>query len=225
MPSASSSSATSRRSTPTCVAASTSSWLTLAAQAFLVAFDRRASFDPATRTPGRGRQFLYRKLNRVQLESWIPVGTAGSAEPLGEIGGILHRPGAFSALVPTKQEWWLGADGAGRTREVVGTPRFLTAAERRRWESAGSPLPHPFDPAYQALYKATAFPDALELRRGVVDTEHQAPKGFRFPDTSASRPSPKPCGRRSKPTGSRSPASTSCIPGRSGWTPNRPRKS
>ncbi len=142
-----------------------------------------AASDASAGIPGPG-QFLYRKLNRVQLESWIPVGTAGSAEPLGEIGAVMHRPGAFSALVPTKQEWWTAPDGSGRTREVVGTPRFLTAAERRRWESAGSPLPHPFDPAYQAMFKATAYPHALELRRGVVDTENPAPQGFHFPDTS-----------------------------------------
>ncbi len=140
--------------------------------------------DAPAALPGAG-QFLYKKFKRVELEGWIPVNSAGADEPLGMIGGVLHRPDAFNALMPTTQEEWLAPDGAGRLRQVAGTPRFFTRDERSRWEAAGSPLPGQFDPEYQQKYKATAFPDALELRRGVVDTEHPKLKGFHFPDTSS----------------------------------------
>lgn len=145
-----------------------------------------ASSDAPTSPPLPGPgQFFYTKFKRLELEGWIPVDSASADEPLGMRGGVLDRPGAFNALMPTTQESWLAPDGAGRTRELAGTPRFLTNEEQRRWEAAGSRLPPPFDPEYQQKYKATAYPDALELRWGVVDTEHAALKGFHFPDTSS----------------------------------------
>ncbi len=82
-----------------------------------------------------------------------------------------------------------GTPGGGRVREVAGTPRFLTDAERSRWEAAGSPLPSPFDPAYQRKY-SEAFKDAIELSPGVVDravpdiTGVPKNRAFHFPDTS-----------------------------------------
>jgi hypothetical protein len=121
-------------------------------------------------------EFLYKKFERLELQSWIPGGMMSG-------GGLLLRPGAFSALMPSTQEWWLAPDGAGRTREIAGTPRFLSAAERSRWEAAGSRLPAPFDPEYQRKYPLT-YDDALEARRGVVDTEHGPMEGFHFPDTA-----------------------------------------
>ncbi len=143
-----------------------------------------AATDAPTEIPGPG-QFLYKKFERLELEGWIPIDSAGSDEPLGMSGGLIHRPGAFNALMPTTQEEWLAPDGAGRLREVAGTPHFFTSEEQSRWEAAGSRLPGQFDPEYQQKYKATAYPDALELRRGVVDTEQAALKGFHFPDTSS----------------------------------------
>lgn len=133
--------------------------------------------------PGPG-QFFYRKFKRLELEGWIPGGPSPEENTPGQLnGGTLSRPDAFNALMPTMQEWWTAANGAGRVREVAGTPRFLTSEEQRRWEAAGSPLPAPFDPAYQRRYPL-AYGDALEARRGVIDTEHSKMKGFRFPDTS-----------------------------------------
>ncbi|HYG96057.1 MAG TPA: CU044_5270 family protein [Solirubrobacterales bacterium] len=134
-----------------------------------------AAGDAPTEIPGPG-QFYYRKFKRLELQSWIPGG-----ELMG--GGLMTRPGAFEALMPTTQEWWTAADGAGRVREVAGTPRFLTKEERRRWEATGSRLPSPFDPEYQRKYPL-AFDHALELRRGLVDREVPRLEGFRFPDTS-----------------------------------------
>ncbi|MGV1047193.1 MAG: CU044_5270 family protein [Solirubrobacterales bacterium] len=126
--------------------------------------------------PGPG-QFFYRKFKRLELRSWIPGGP-------GMMGGAMTRPGAFKALMPTTQEWWTAPDGAGRVREIAGTPQFLTNEEQSRWEAAGSRLPAPFDPEYQRKYPL-AYGDALEARRGVVDTEHSKMEGFHFPDTSS----------------------------------------
>ncbi|MGB7587562.1 MAG: CU044_5270 family protein, partial [Solirubrobacterales bacterium] len=142
-----------------------------------------AATDAPAEIPGPG-QFFYRKFKRLELESWIPVDLASADEPLGMGGGVLDRPGAFKALMPTTQEWWTAPDGAGRTREVAGTPRFLTSEEQSRWEATGSRLPPPFDPEYQRKYPL-AFGDALEARRGVVDTEHPKLERFHFPDTSS----------------------------------------
>lgn len=125
--------------------------------------------------PGPG-EFFYRKFRRLELQSWVPGGE-------GMMGGVMTRPGAFKALMPTTQESWTAPDGAGRVREIAGTPRFPTEEERSRWEAAGSRLPAPFDPEYQRKY-SLAFRDALELRRGVVDRETSKLEGFRFPDTS-----------------------------------------
>ncbi len=125
--------------------------------------------------PGPG-QFYYRKSERLELQSWIPGGA-------GMMGGLMTRPGAFAALMPTTQEAWTASDGSGRIRQVAGTPQFLTDEEQRRWEAGGSRLPSPFDPEYQRKYPL-AFRHALELRRGVVDIETSPMEGFRFPDTS-----------------------------------------
>lgn len=115
--------------------------------------------------PGPG-QFRYTKLKRLELQGWHP-----GCDPLGDrpcvmMGGTMSGSDAFNALMPTTQQDWLSADGAGRFRQVAGTPRFLTEDERSRWEAAGSPLPSPFDTEAE------------------VDDEHGKMKGFRFPDTS-----------------------------------------
>jgi hypothetical protein len=143
-----------------------------------------AATDAPAEIPGPG-QFLYTKVKRLELEGWIPGGPSpDDSVPSGIMGGTLSRPDAFNALMPTTQESWTAADGAGRVREVAGTPRFLTSEEQTRWEAAGSPLPAPFDPEYQRKYPL-AYGDALEARRGVVDRESsESLKGFHFPDTS-----------------------------------------
>ncbi len=138
--------------------------------------------DAPAAIPAPG-QFLYKRSKLVELEGWIPVDSAGPNEPLGGIGGVLNRPNAFNALMPTRQEEWLSPDGAGRLRQVAGTPRFFTSEEKSRWVAAGSPLPPGFDPAYQQKYPPHGV-HVLEVRRGVMDTEHPRWKGFRFPDTS-----------------------------------------
>lgn len=141
---------------------------------------------PSSPLPGPG-QFLYEKVKRLELLSWNPDSFSSGSEPAGCSGCLLTGPnaaGAFTALQPTTQESWTAPDGAGRHREVAGSPRFLTHEEQARWEAAGSRLPAPFDPEYQRKYPL-AFGNALEVRRGVVDTEHESLKNFHFPDTSS----------------------------------------
>jgi hypothetical protein len=143
-----------------------------------------AADDAPAAIPGPG-QFLFTKFKRLELEGWIAGGPSLEEDTPGQVmGGTLSRGDAFNALLPTTQEWWTGQDGAGRIREVAGTPQFLTKEEQDRWEAAGSPLPAPFNPAYQRRFPL-AFGDALEVRRGVVDREASALKGYRFPDTSS----------------------------------------
>jgi hypothetical protein len=120
-----------------------------------------ASEAPAP-IPGPG-QFYYRKISRIELMSWLPAGADNHDEPGAMQGGVLPRPDAFKALVPTTSEEWLDTQGAGRFRQVAGTPRFFTDQERSKWEAAGSPPP--------------AEP--------VLEDEHGPWKGFTFPDTSS----------------------------------------
>jgi hypothetical protein len=144
-----------------------------------------AASDAAAGVPGAG-QFFYRKFHRLELEGWIPSDSADADIASGSMGAPMVGPGAedsFTALVPTTQEWWTGADGSGRTREVAGTPQFLTAAEQSRWEAAGSPLPPPFDPGYQKAHPPLGV-QVLEVGPGVVDTEHGPWKYYKAPDTS-----------------------------------------
>lgn len=137
----------------------------------------------ASPLPGPG-QFLYTKVARLQFEGWITGCRFGIDRPCGSVGAMMSGKDAFNALMPTIEEQWLAADGSGRRRELAGTPRFLTAGERRHWEAEGSPLPAPFEPEYQRNFPL-AFEGALELGRGVVDVERtDGMRGFRFPDTS-----------------------------------------
>ena len=84
------------------------------------------------------------------------------------------RPGTYTALVPVVLESWSGPS-AGREREVMGAPQFISPAERRRWQRAGSPLPGTFDPkARRARRQDDVFlikggGRVLEARRGVYD--------------------------------------------------------
>lgn len=154
--------------------------------------------------PGPG-QFLYTKVKRVELQSWIAGCGPLEGRPCVSLGGTMSGPDAFNALMPTMQEEWLGEGGAWRSRWVAGTPRFWSEEERSRWEAAGSPLPAPFDPEYQRKLARYQRGDSLSghsvksraERRGVFDTEtvvnpdHSKGQPFRFPDTSRLPTDPK----------------------------------
>jgi hypothetical protein len=127
-----------------------------------------AAAEEPVASPGPG-QYFYRKFKRLELQGWVPG--ADGADASTTMGTPATGPGAaeaFTALVPTTQEWWDAPEGAGRVREVAGTPQFLMSDERTRWEAAGSILPAPFGSG-----------------SGVVDTEHPRMKGFHLPDTTS----------------------------------------
>jgi hypothetical protein len=127
-----------------------------------------AAESPAV-LPGPG-EFLYTKTTALEFEGW----TRGRGPSYGATTAL---PGAFAALVPTEREFWISPEGAGRSREVLGTPQFLTSAEQSRWEQAGSPLPSPFEPSTRPPHVGDGA-RVLESRRGVLDIELPIQEGF-----------------------------------------------
>lgn len=119
--------------------------------------------------PGPG-EFLYTKTTALEFEGW----TRGRGPSYGATTAL---PGAFAALIPTEREFWISPEGAGRSREVLGTPQFLTSAEQDRWEEAGSPLPSPFEPSTRRPRVGDGG-RVLESRRGVLDIELPIQEGF-----------------------------------------------
>ncbi len=102
--------------------------------------------------------------------------------PPGCEGGPLHRrgaPGTYTALVPVVLESWSGPS-AGREREVMGAPQFISPAERRRWQRAGSPLPGTFDPS-------GATPRRRIPHQGRRPRAGGAARGLRRPTPEAAR--------------------------------------
>lgn len=150
-----------------------------------------ASDAPTTLIPGPG-QYLYSKVNRLQVMGWVsPVPHSSDDIPTATGGGTMNRPDAYNAVVATRDESWLGEEGAGRHREVLADLDFWSKAEEDRWKAAGSPLPPPWNPEYRQIYKS-AYEGALEQNAHVID---QASKGFgstfHFPDTSTLPTEPK----------------------------------
>ena len=103
----------------------------------------------STPAPPRPGQFLYRKTKVVQLQGWEPdgPGTGSKAKPRHFTANLLGPEGnALPALVPTIKEVWTAPDGTARVRETLGRIAFLSSADQRRWEEAGSPPPFEYDP-------------------------------------------------------------------------------
>ncbi len=134
-----------------------------------------AADSPAV-VPGPG-EFLYTKTSALEFEGW----TRGRGPSYGATTAL---SGALAALVPTEREFWISPGGAGRSREVLGTPQFLSSAEQSRWEEAGAPLPSPFEPSSRPPHVGVGA-RVLESRRGVLDIELPPQEGigpnFGFP--------------------------------------------
>jgi hypothetical protein len=151
------------------------------------------------------KQLLYTKIKQLELQSWIAGCEPGMGQICGSLGGTQSGANAFNALVQTTQGQWLGEGGVWRDRQVLGPLRFFSKEERSRWESAGRPLPPPFDPDYQRKIaqirrenpSAGGSVRTREEDRGVVDVEtviegdKLRAKPFRFPDTSRLPTNPK----------------------------------
>lgn len=103
---------------------------------------------PTGALPAAG-QFLYAKTKVVELQGWEPdgPGTGSKAKPRHFTANLLGPEGnALPALVPTAKEVWTAPDGRTRVREALGRIDFLSSADQRRWEDAGSPPPFAYDP-------------------------------------------------------------------------------
>jgi hypothetical protein len=104
---------------------------------------------PAGVLPEPG-QFLYTKTKVVQLQGWEPDGRgAGPKSKPRRFTTNLLGPEAQArpAFVPADKEVWTAPDGTTRVREALGQVEFLSSADQRQWEEAGSPPPFAFDPS------------------------------------------------------------------------------
>jgi hypothetical protein len=140
-----------------------------------------AAAGGSTGIPGPD-QFLYIRTKREELQEWAPGAYTASAGGLipdtsTARGRELGRRETFTAFIPWQEEEWASTDESSRHRWVMGTPRFLSSAERSRWEEAGSPLPGPFDGERERGGFQGA--NVIEVQRGVMDVEGQSGAGFR----------------------------------------------
>lgn len=108
-------------------------------------------------------QLIFRKTDQLQLEEWAP------GEWTASYGGVItSKPTTtFAGYVRSTEEAWMSTKRRGRQRIVLGHMSFLSAAERHRWQAAGSPLPIPFS----GETAATPEEHVLQSRRGVRDVE------------------------------------------------------
>jgi hypothetical protein len=96
--------------------------------------------------PGQG-QFLYTESQVTQLEGWLPKGDGKGSKAHPRYFVPINDPRARYALVPATKQVWTAPDGKTHVRETLGKVRFLSPADQRAWEAAGSPPPWAFDPA------------------------------------------------------------------------------
>jgi hypothetical protein len=92
-------------------------------------------------------QILYAKTRVTQLEGWLPIGHGKGSKTHPRYFVPIDDPSARYALVPTLKEVWTAPDGTTRVREALGRIDFLSSADQKLWEGAGSPPPFAYDPA------------------------------------------------------------------------------
>jgi hypothetical protein len=95
--------------------------------------------------PGRGK-FLYEKTKVIQLEGWMPKGDAKGSKDHPRYFVPINDPKARYALVPRTKQVWTPPSGKEYVAETLGKVEFLSGADQRAWEEAGSPPPWTFDP-------------------------------------------------------------------------------
>jgi hypothetical protein len=96
--------------------------------------------------PGPG-QYLYAKTKVVQLQGWLPKGHGKGSKTHPRYFVPINDPSAHYALVPALKEVWTAPDGKTHVRETLGRVNFLSSANQRLWDDAGSPPPWAFDPS------------------------------------------------------------------------------
>jgi len=104
------------------------------------------SDTPVAAPPAPG-QFIYAKTKVIQLQGWLQKGHGKGSKTNPRYFVPINDPSARYALVPTVKEVWTAPDGKTHVRETLGRVNFLSDADQRRWEDAGSPPPWAFDPS------------------------------------------------------------------------------
>ncbi len=110
------------------------------------AADSAEASDTSVEAPPAPGQFLYTKTELSQLEGWLPKGHGTGSKTHPRYFVPINDPSARYALVPAVKEVWTAPDGTTRVRETLGRVSFLSSANQRLWEDAGSPPPWAFDP-------------------------------------------------------------------------------
>jgi hypothetical protein len=105
-----------------------------------------ASDAPVEEPPAPGL-FLYTKTKVVQLQGWLPKGHGKGSKTHPRYFVPINDPSARYALVPALKEVWTAPDGKTQVRETLGRVNFLSSANQKLWEDAGSPPPWAFDPS------------------------------------------------------------------------------
>jgi hypothetical protein len=95
--------------------------------------------------PGPGK-FLYEKTKVIQLEGWLPKGDGKGPKDHPRYFVPINDPKARYALVPRTKQVWTAPSGKTHVAETLGRIKFLSSADQRTWEGAGSPPPWAFDP-------------------------------------------------------------------------------
>lgn len=111
------------------------------------AADAAEASDTTVEAPPASGQFLYTKTEVAQLEGWLPKGHGKGSRSHPRYFVPINDPSARYALVPAVKEVWTAPDGKTRVRETLGRVSFLSSANQRLWEEAGSPPPWAFDPS------------------------------------------------------------------------------
>jgi hypothetical protein len=109
-----------------------------------------AASDAQVEAPPEPGQFLYAETTEAHLQAWDPDGPASGpkAKPRYFTDRQLRSGGnAMPAQVATLKQVWMAPNGKTRERETLDRVEFLSAADQRRWEAAGSPPPFEYDPA------------------------------------------------------------------------------
>lgn len=104
------------------------------------------AFDSAVEAPPGPGQFLYTKTKVAQLQGWLPKGHGKGSKTNPRYFVPISDPSARYALVPALKEVWTAPGGTTRERETLGRVDFLSGADQRLWEEAGSPPPFAYDP-------------------------------------------------------------------------------
>jgi hypothetical protein len=117
-----------------------------------IAADLRQAADSAeasgtqVEAPPPPGQFLYTKTQVDQLQGWLPAGHGKGSKTHPRYFVPINDPSARYALVPVLKEVWTAPDGETQVRETLGRVNFLSNANQKGWEDAGSPPPWAFDP-------------------------------------------------------------------------------